>query len=228
MNGEWIALKNTPVTNKAAQNIGLQAYLPNFGQIFQDMLLDRLTELDWQVTLAVNSMHSPLTDSIWKFFSSVPVWIPMYAVVAGCLFWRLGWKRGLVFTVVLGLMVLCCDQFANFIKHSVQRLRPCHEAAMVAAGLHAPRPGGMYGFFSGHAANTFGFAAASLTAFRTDRRLKYRGYAAWIYTWCSLVSISRVFLGMHYVGDITVGAIAGTLIGLALAFSGRYFCKRFI
>lgn len=190
------------------------------------MHLDRLIGLDQQITLAINSMHSPFTDAIWKFFSSIPVWIPMYAIVAACLFWRLGWKRGLLFTIVLGLMVLFCDQFANLIKNSVQRLRPCRDAAMMAAGLHAPRIGSAFGFFSGHAANTFGFAAASTVALRTDRRLRYRGYIAWIYIWCTLVSLSRVFLGMHYFGDITVGAIAGTAIGLALAYLGRYAARR--
>lgn len=191
------------------------------------MILDRLAELDQQITLAINSLHTPLTDSIWTFFSKVPVWIPMYVAIVVFLFIRLGWKRAMVFTVVLGLMVLFSDQFANLIKNSVQRLRPCRDAAMMAAGLHAPRIGSAFGFFSGHAANTFGLAAASTVAFRTDTRLRYRGYIAWIYTWCTLVSLSRVFLGMHYFGDITAGAIAGTVIGLSLAYTGRYVCRRY-
>jgi len=192
------------------------------------MLLDKIIELDRQVTLAINSMYSPFTDGIWQFFSDIPVWIPMYAAIVGCLFWRLGWKRGIVFTIVLGLMVLCCDQSANFVKESVQRLRPCRDAAMMAAGLHTPYIGSAYGFFSGHAANTFGLATASTVAFRTDCRLKYAGYIAWIFSWAFLVSLSRVFLGMHYVGDITVGAVAGSVIGTSIAFLGGWLCKRFI
>lgn len=192
------------------------------------MLLDRLIGLDQHVTLAINSLHTPFTDAVWKFFSSIPVWIPMYIAIVVLLFIRLGWKRALVFTVVLGLMVLCSDQLANLVKNTVHRLRPCRDEVMLAAGLYAPVSGGAYGFWSGHAANSFGLAAASVVAFRTDRRLGYRGYIAWIYIWCALVSISRVFLGMHYFGDITVGAVAGTVIGLALAYSGRCICKRFI
>ena len=61
-----------------------------------------------------------------------------------------------------------------------------------------------------------------------DRRLKYRGYAAWIFSWAALVSLSRVFVSMHYFGDILCGAIAGSIIGLAIAFAARYVCGKWL
>ena len=54
--------------------------------------------LDQKVTLVINDMDSPVTDSIWQFFSNIPVWIPMYAVIIAALIWRLGWKKGLIMT----------------------------------------------------------------------------------------------------------------------------------
>lgn len=192
------------------------------------MAIDRLIEIDQQVTLAINSLHSPVTDQIWLFFSHTQVWFPMYAIVLGCLFWRLGWKRAIVATLALVLMVVCCDQTANLFKDGVMRLRPCNTQEMIDRGLHMIQQGGSYGFFSGHAANSFGFACCSFVLFRMDRRLKYRGYAAWIFTWAVLVSLSRVFVSMHYFGDILAGAVAGSIIGLVIAFTARYVCRRWI
>ena len=192
------------------------------------MAIDRLIEIDQQVTLAINSLHSPVTDQIWLFFSHTQVWFPMYAIVLGCLFWRLGWKRAIVATLALVLMVVCCDQTANLFKDGVMRLRPCNTQEMIDRGLHMIQQCGSYGFFSGHAANSFGFACCSFVLFRMDRRLKYRGYAAWIFTWAVLVSLSRVFVSMHYFGDILAGAVAGSIIGLVIAFTARYVCRRWI
>lgn len=192
------------------------------------MALEDIILLDQNITLAINSLNSPLTDRIWLFFSNTQVWFPMYAIIAGCCFWRLGWKRGIAATVALALMVLCCDQTANLFKDGVQRFRPYHTEYMIENGLHMLSSGSLYGFFSGHAANSFGFAWCSLLLFRMDKRLKYRGYAAWIFSWAILVSFSRVFVGMHFFGDILAGAVAGSIIGSAIAFLTRYVCKRWI
>lgn len=192
------------------------------------MILDDIVAIDRQITLAINSFHTPFTDAIWKFFSGVQIWFPMYAAIIIWMFFRLGWKRAIVFTVMFALMVFCCDQCANFVKDTVQRLRPCRDEAMLAAGLYAPLKGSMYGFYSGHAANSFGLAACSTVALTTDTKKGARWFIAWIYTWCVCVSLSRVFLAMHFFGDITVGAIAGTLTGLALAYLGRFICRKFI
>ena len=162
------------------------------------MALEDIILLDQNITLAINSLNSPLTDRIWLFFSNTQVWFPMYAIIAGCCFWRLGWKRGIAATVALALMVLCCDQTANLFKDGVQRFRPCHTEYMIENGLHMLSSGSLYGFFSGHAANSFGFAWSSLLLFRMDKRLKYRGYAAWIFSWAILVSFSRDALRRGY------------------------------
>ena len=88
--------------------------------------------------------------------------------------------------------------------------------------------GGLYGFFSGHAANSFGFAVCSTMGFRNDKRLKYRGYAAWIFFWAFMVSISRIFVGKHYFGDVLVGAIFGTLFGLLCAWLARFAIRELV
>ncbi len=189
------------------------------------MTLDQLISLDKQITLAINSLHSEFTDQIWIFFSQVKIWFPMYALIVGLLFWRLGWKKALVYTVALALTVLCCDQGANLFKESFCRVRPCNDEFMIASGAHILAQHGSYSFFSGHACNAFGFACASSVAFREDKRLKYRGYIAFIFIWAFLVSASRIFVSAHFFGDVLVGAIMGTVMSLCIAFAARYACR---
>lgn len=183
---------------------------------------------DQDLTLTVNSWHSPVTDPIWEFFSNIPVWIPMYALIIAFIIWRLGWKKGLIVTAGALLTFGFCDQFSNIIKDAVERLRPLNDEYMLINGLHVLENGGKYGFFSAHSANAFGLATSTLLGLRLDKRLKYRGYAAWMYSWAFLVAVSRVFVGKHYIGDIIVGAIVGAAAGFAFASLAGWIIRRYI
>lgn len=191
------------------------------------MFWQNLHELDQHVTLFINGFHSPWSDQVMLLFSHVRIWFPMYAVIAILFFWRLGWKKGLVTLLTCVLCVVLCDQIANLFKDGIARLRPCQDQKMIDMGLYMLETGGgLYGFYSGHAANSFGFAVCSTMGFRNDSRLRYRGYAAFIFTWAFLVSISRIFVGKHYLGDVLTGAIAGVLIGLFCAYLGRLVIRK--
>ena len=180
---------------------------------------------DW--TLALNSWHNPVTDAVWLFFSHVQIWYAMYLIIIVFLFIRLGWKRALAVTLSCILFVVACDQFANIVKAFVQRLRPMEDSDMLERGLNVLEgAGGMYGFFSAHAANAMGFAVCSTMGFHNDRRLSYRGYAIFIYTWALLVGISRVFVGKHFLGDVLVGFAVGLLLGWLFGVIGRLIIKK--
>lgn len=179
--------------------------------------------LDQKVTLEMNSWSSEITDVIWKFFSDIPVWIPMYVIIVGCLFWRLGWKKGLIMTLAAAATFGFCDQFSNLIKDLVERVRPLNDPYMLEHGLNILEDkSSSFSFFSAHSANAFGLATSTLIGFRLDKRLRYRGYAAWMYTWATLVALSRVFVGKHYLGDIIAGAAIGALAGYAFACLARH------
>lgn len=183
--------------------------------------------LDQKVTLVINDMDSTVTDSIWQFFSNIPVWIPMYAVIIAALIWRLGWKKGLIMTAAAVLTFAFCDQFSNLIKDLVGRVRPLNDSYMLENGLNVLEKGSSsFSFFSAHAANAFGLATSTFIGFRLDTRLKFRGYAAWMYSWASMVAISRVFVGKHYLGDVIAGAIIGTAAGLLFGAAARYIAEK--
>lgn len=187
-----------------------------------------LEQLDRNLTLMINGWNSPFTDPIWSFISDIPVWIPMYAAIVVFLIIRLGWKKGLIVVAAALLTFGFCDQFSNLIKDMTERLRPCNDPYMLNKGLHVLESGGVYGFFSAHAANAFGLAASTYIGIRMDKRLKYRGYAVWMFTWATLVAISRVFVGKHFLGDVIIGTIVGLAAGIAFGYLARWVCKRFL
>ena len=189
-------------------------------------LIHYLHHLDQDLTLALNSLHSPFTDAVWVLFSDRKIWYLLYLVLAVLLFVRLGWKKALVVLVSVILTVVACDQFANLVKNSVARLRPCWDSYMVEGGLHRLEgKGSYYGFFSAHAANAFGVAVSILMGLR-----KTRGYnlMAWLLlSWAALVSISRVFVGKHFLGDVLVGAIVGMSLGWIIGRAARWVIDKY-
>lgn len=191
------------------------------------MFWQNVHHLDQEVTLAINSWYSNFTDPIWEFFSDKLVWIPMYAAIVALLFWRLGWKKGLVAIAGVLLTFGFCDQFSNVIKYAVCRIRPVNDEFMIAQGLHILETGGGYSFFSAHAANSFGLAASTYLGIRLDKRLKWKGYAAWMFFWASMVAISRIFVGKHYLGDVIVGTLVGLAVGFAFGFLAKWVCNKY-
>lgn len=182
-----------------------------------------LETLDRQWTLAINSMHSPFCDSVWMFFSAKQIWFIFYALIAGLIIWRLGWKKGLIAILSIALCIVCVDQACNLVKDSVQRLRPCNDPLMYGNGLNvlaSPSQRYRYGFFSAHAANAMAFAALSTLALRMDKRRKWAVYGVLVHIWALLVAVSRVFVGKHFLGDIltglAVGLVAAHLTGILM------------
>ena len=195
------------------------------------MFWQEVHHLDQQLTLAINSWYSAFTDPIWAFFSNKVVWIPMYVAIVALLIWKLGWKRGLLIVAAAALTFGFCDQFSNLIKHAVGRIRPLHDEFMKAGGLHVLERGGGYSFFSAHAANAFGLACSTFTGLRkclTQKPQWLKAYGSWMFFWAAMVSISRIFVGKHYLGDVIVGSIVGAIGGLAFGYLAYRIAKRYI
>ena len=198
------------------------------------MFWQNVHHLDQQLTLAINSWNSAVTDPIWAFLSMKLVWVPLYAAILALIIWKLGWKKGGILVLGTVLTIVFCDQFANLIKFSVARIRPLHDDFMVSNGLNILELGGGYSFFSAHAANSFGLAAC--TWFGLKNCLKdspdpvnakiIKWYGWFMFTWASLVAISRIFVGKHYLGDVIVGTIAGLAIGCSLGIAASIINRR--
>lgn len=191
-------------------------------------LWHRLERLDQDLTLALNALHSPVSDAVWLVFSDRLLWVALYLAVAVALVMRLGWKRGLIAVASIILTIVMADQFSNLVKYSVMRLRPGWDPYMVGGGVRLlDGQGGYYGFFSAHAANATAFAVSSVSGFKLNTiGLRYRKYAWIISLWAFCVGISRVFVGRHFVGDVLIGFAAGVLIALVVSGITRSYVRR--
>ncbi|WP_223265865.1 phosphatase PAP2 family protein [Vicingus serpentipes] len=97
-----------------------------------------------------------------------------------------------------------------FFKEVFMRLRPCHNPE-IANLVHivSDHCGGQYGFVSSHATNTF--ALAVFVGLLVKQKISW--LLPTLVIWAAVVSYSRIYLGVHYPGDVICGAILGAIIG---------------
>lgn len=179
-----------------------------------------IIQLDQQVTLWINNLDTPRLYPLWMAFSDNRIWFLAYGLVMGWIIWKLGWKKGILVSLSLILCVVLTDQLSGVVKANFERLRPCYNTWMLDHGLLLPygQIGHLYGFFSSHAANVWGFAAASALGLSWNGKPQtFRAYGWGVFIWAALVSLSRIMLGAHFLGDILVGTVFGLVIGVAVA-----------
>lgn len=184
-------------------------------------MLEKIISLDTELFLFLNGLHNPFMDKVMWITSATATWIPLYALVLFFVFKQLKWK-GLLTFLFLVLVVVFADQISvHWFKFVFQRLRPCHNP-QIADFVHTVngKCGGKFGFVSSHAANTFAFAAFSSFFFAKKK------YSWFIFVWAAFVSYSRIYLGVHYPGDILGGAVLGFLIGIVLYFVYGFAFKK--
>jgi len=180
--------------------------------------MEYLNQLDTQLFMLINGSHNAFFDPVMYWLSDKLIWIPMYLLIIFIVIRRYK-MRGVLMLIFIVLAITLCDQTASgILKNSVQRLRPSHEPAL--AGLiyiSKAGPGGLYGFASSHAANVFGLT--TFLCFVLGTKFKYLKY--WLVVWASLVAYSRIYNGVHYPGDVLVGAFIG--IGFGFLMAKAYF-----
>ncbi len=183
-------------------------------------MLDYLNDIDTDVLLTVNGLHDAFQDALWWMVSAK--WSSLLIFLA--LIWVLlhqNRRHTLLALAMLVLAFLLADQVSSgLIKQLVERLRPTHNPALGDA-VHIVNGyrGGMYGFVSSHAANSF--AAATFIALLLRNRAVTIGMTVWALLQC----YSRVYLGVHYPGDIlggmAVGMLSGWLVWLLMGWIQR-------
>jgi undecaprenyl-diphosphatase len=132
-------------------------------------------------------------------------------------------KKAVEFILGCAIVFACTDLSTNIIKHSVKRYRPSHNIE-IQKQIHIVNDyhGGQYGFFSGHAANTFGIITF---IFLCVHWVPYK-YRLFFFIYPVIVVYSRMYLGVHYPSDIAVGIASGLAFGtLVYAIMNRYFLK---
>ena len=188
-------------------------------------MIEYLIELDKTIFLYFNSFHTLYLDQFFWIITGKIIWIPLILSLL-YVFFKQGWREAVLIILMLGLTVLLCDQISSGIcKPLFERFRPTHDP-MFSQYVTTVNGylGGMYGFISSHAANTFGVAMFLILIFK--RRL----FSISIIVWALLSSYSRLYLGVHYPGDILCGALVGLAIGYIIYriyqnLHFKIFCK---
>lgn len=190
-------------------------------------MLEKLNALDTQVFLFLNGKHNAFFDPIMYWASDKLFWFPFYAVL---IFLLIRWfrKKSILILVCTAVLITLSDQLAShLIKNLVKRLRPSREP-LLAGLVHLSKAGrgGMYGFVSSHAANSF--ALVVFLCLILDR--KYRWLKGILICWALLVSYSRVYVGVHYPGDVFCGGLLGAglgwLVSVIYRWASGYFFDR--
>ncbi len=172
-------------------------------------MLEFITNIDTRLTLFLNGSDSEMLDAIAVTATKTSTWIPLGILLLYVLLRMKDWKNALLVILCVAIAITLADQMASGIfKPLVARLRPSHTPELQGViDLVGDYRGGRYGFFSSHAANTCAVAVFLSLLFRK------RVFTVAICSWAMVNSWTRLYLGVHYVGDIMVGLIWGALVG---------------
>lgn len=184
-------------------------------------MIGTLTSLDEQILLFFNGNHTAFMDEFMSLITGRWIWIPFYLLLVDMLFKKLGPKYAALTLAAVVIAIVMTDQIcASVIRPYIGRLRPCNPDNPIFSAItlvKGNQPGG-YSWPSCHAANTFALATL-LSCVMQSRR-----FTALIFTWAILVSISRIYLGVHYPTDLLCGAAFGSVFGyVALLIVSRLY-----
>jgi len=181
--------------------------------------MEELIQFDKHLLLMLNGSDSVFLDYVVMTLTNAKTWIPLYLALFYVVIKSNMTKKDILFVVAAaGFCVLCAGGFDDsIVKPLVARWRPTHDPqiGMLIDTVDNYR-GGNYGFFSAHASNTFSIALFFSLLMR-------RRWLVVTLVCYSLVNCwTRLYLGVHYPGDITVGLIWGSIVGYCVY---RLYCK---
>lgn len=172
----------------------------------------------------LNGSESLYLDMLMRTLTNAWTWVPLYISLFYIVL-RNNENVQKILLVVLGagLCVLLAGTVDDVIvKPTVARWRPTHDPQIgLLVDIVDGYRGGKYGFFSAHAANTFSLAIYFCWLVRS--RLLSTTLVIWSLTNCW----TRIYLGVHYPGDILVGLTWGAIVGTVAYFVYKRLARRF-
>lgn len=176
--------------------------------------MEILNNIDNSIFLFLNSLHHPLLDGWMYLISSKWVWVPMYMVILFICYerWQLKEQLFLIIGMFVVALILTDSACGTFIRNFIERPRPTNLDSGISHLVHTVNDytGGRFGFPSCHAANSFMLATLCTILIRN----KY--LSIFLFLWATIHSYSRIYLGVHYLGDILAGGLVGSLIAFVM------------
>ncbi|MFP9112410.1 phosphatase PAP2 family protein [Flavobacterium sp. RHBU_3] len=170
-------------------------------------MIEKLHEWDVKLFVFLNSLGSEAYDSLWEIITRFQYWIPVFAIVLYIAYKKLGKNHFFLVLGMVALTVLFTDQTTNLIKFLFKRPRPCNNPD-IATLIRAVQTRRSFSFVSGHASNSM---AVSFLVYNILK--PYTKYIGLFFLWPLIFGFSRIYLGLHYPGDILCGYLYGLLTG---------------
>lgn len=171
--------------------------------------MNGINELDHQLTLSINGSDSLFWDNVMYTVTDTFSWSVVIITLLIVIFKNNNWKEALMVYVTIALLIFVADRICSgWIKPTIARWRPTQDPQlMYFVDVVRNYRGGRFGFFSGHACNTMCVAVFLSWLFRSTK------VTLTLFFWSLTTTFTRLYLGVHYLGDVTVGFIIGAILG---------------
>lgn len=194
--------------------------------------METLEQLDQELFLWLNGLRAEWLDAPMWTLSQIYGTLPLLVLLLFYIAKKYNWRLALGSLLGLAVVVALSDRISvELFKEVFERWRPTHNLEIkdmvntVTDFEGNEYRGGLHSFVSSHATNFFGMAMYYWMLIRPDRKRM----ALFIFGWAALVSYSRIYLGVHYPGDIVCGAVLGSVIGLLTAtLFNKYVTPRLV
>ena len=183
-------------------------------------MIEQILNFDKNLFLIVNQSGITSLDSLMLFITNKFSSIPIYLFLVFLIFKYERKKAFLILTCILLLIVLTDQGSVKLFKNTFERLRPCH--VMDNIRLVKENCGGKFGFISSHAANTFGLALFLSKIFRKNI------ITITLIFWASIISFSRIYIGVHYPIDILGGFFWGLICAFFVIYIYKILNKKYV
>ncbi len=187
--------------------------------------MEQLLQYDTDLFLFLNNLGTPAWDGFWIFMSDKFYQIPLYLVLLYLVYKKYGVKGTLFTMLAIALLIAATDQTANLFKNVLfKRPRPCRVESVIELGRFLAERCGRHGYFSAHAASSMGLAFFIGALFKKE----YKYLFAFMIIWAVIVGYSRIYLGVHYPGDVITGMIIGSIYGTLFFKLQQFFLKKWV
>lgn len=184
--------------------------------------MEQFLQLDQDLLVFLNGLGSEPFDAFWKIITKQVYWAPFFLAVFFLIHRKVGSRKFIVIIVFLAILIAFTDQMTNLFKYTFQRLRPCNVPELDGI-IRKVVTRKSFSFFSGHASNSM---ASTVFIFLILR--KYYRNTFLLFAFPLVFAYSRIYLGLHFPGDILSGYLFGATFGLLCYKLYKFSLSKFL